>query len=47
MLFLRASTTGGDAGSILVRGNEKVSLANNSALTTEALGRGNAGLITV
>ncbi|MGI8503455.1 MAG: beta strand repeat-containing protein, partial [Hassallia sp.] len=45
--FLRASTTGGDAGSILVRGNEKVSLANNSALTTEALGRGNAGLITV
>jgi filamentous hemagglutinin family protein len=45
--FLRASTNGGDAGSILVRGNERVSLANNSALTTEALGRGNAGLITV
>ncbi|NEU73469.1 filamentous hemagglutinin N-terminal domain-containing protein, partial [Hassallia byssoidea VB512170] len=45
--LLRASTTGGDAGNILVRGNEKVSLANNSALTTEALGRGNAGRITV
>jgi filamentous hemagglutinin family protein len=45
--LLRASTNGGDAGSILVRGNERVSLANNSALTTEALGRGNAGLITV
>ncbi|GAX40403.1 filamentous hemagglutinin outer membrane protein [Tolypothrix sp. NIES-4075] len=45
--LLRASTTGGDAGSILVRGNERVSLANNSALTTEALGRGNAGAITV
>ncbi|MBW4476185.1 MAG: filamentous hemagglutinin N-terminal domain-containing protein [Tolypothrix brevis GSE-NOS-MK-07-07A] len=46
--FLRASTNGGDAGSILVRGNERVSFANNSALTTEALlGRGNAGPITV
>jgi filamentous hemagglutinin family protein len=45
--FLRASTEGGDAGRILVQGNERVSLANNSALTTEALGRGNAGPITV
>jgi large exoprotein involved in heme utilization and adhesion len=45
--FLRASTNGGDAGSILVRGNKRVSFANNSALTTEALGRGNAGPITV
>ncbi|MBW4609657.1 MAG: filamentous hemagglutinin N-terminal domain-containing protein [Hassallia sp. WJT32-NPBG1] len=45
--FLRASTTGGDAGSILVRGNESVSLANNSSLVTVAFRRGNAGPITV
>ncbi|MBW4573244.1 MAG: filamentous hemagglutinin N-terminal domain-containing protein [Tolypothrix carrinoi HA7290-LM1] len=45
--LLRASTTGGDAGSILVQGNGRVSLANNSALTTEALERGNADAITV
>jgi filamentous hemagglutinin family protein len=45
--FLRASTQGGDAGSILVQGNESVSLANNSSLVTVAFRRGNAGPITV
>ncbi|MBW4449551.1 MAG: filamentous hemagglutinin N-terminal domain-containing protein [Spirirestis rafaelensis WJT71-NPBG6] len=45
--FLRASTTGGDAGSILLQGNESVSLANNSSLVTVAFRRGNAGPITV